>query len=186
MKKLLLILLALMVFAGCTQSPIEEEMETPQVEEEETLMTYKMYGPSMMPTINEDEILKVKELDSYERGDIVVITSPYDSSERFVKRIIGLPGETVGLIDGLVYVADEKLDELYLDENSLEKTYPGMDRVDSYEVAEDGYFVLGDNRGASTDSRNCFRDSFVGACENADAQNYITNENIIGKVINVE
>ena len=81
------------------------------------------------------------------RGDIVVFKYPDDEKTNFVKRVIGLPGETVEIKNGEVYVDNIKLEESYLAEE--------MNKEDSgpYEVPEDSYFMMGDNRNNSRDSR---------------------------------
>ncbi len=83
-----------------------------------------------------------------ERGDIVVFAWPDNEEEMYIKRIIGLPGETVNIIDGKVYIDDatEPLDEPYLNETPYGTYGP-------YEVPEGHYFMLGDNRNHSADSR---------------------------------
>lgn len=82
------------------------------------------------------------------RGDIIIFKYPDDESTDFLKRIIGLPGETVEIRDGKVYIdgSSEPLDEPYLAETPYGDFGP-------YEVPEDCYFVLGDNRNNSKDSR---------------------------------
>lgn len=83
-----------------------------------------------------------------ERGDIVIFKYPDDESQVFIKRVIGLPGETVVVRDGKVYIndSDTPLDEPYV------KGIPTGD-YGPYEVPEDCYFMMGDNRGDSLDSR---------------------------------
>ena len=74
-----------------------------------------------------------------ERFDIVIFKYPDDPSQLFVKRVIGLPGETVNIVDGKVYINDSK--------------EPLDDSFCPYTVPEDCYFMLGDNRNHSMDSR---------------------------------
>lgn len=85
-----------------------------------------------------------------ERGDVVIFHYPDDPSGKtyFVKRIIGLPGETVTVVDGKVYIdgSDTPLDEPYLPE-PMEGSYG------PYEVPEGSYFMMGDNRNDSRDAR---------------------------------
>jgi len=94
------------------------------------------------------------------RGDIIVFKVPegegsitIDGQEvkDLIKRVIGLPGETVELRDGEVFIDGEKLDEPYLPEGTVTLA-PGPDR-DTFVVPEDEVFVMGDNRGASRDAR---------------------------------
>lgn len=82
-----------------------------------------------------------------QRGDIIVFRYPDDPSENFVKRVIGEPGDTVEIIGGVTYVNGEKLDEPYLKETPLNRDFG------PYEVPEDSYFVMGDNRNNSNDAR---------------------------------
>lgn len=81
-----------------------------------------------------------------ERGDIVIFPWPDDPEITYVKRIIGLPGETVEIKDGAVYIDGIALEEEYLKEE-MRGTYG------PYEVPEGCYFMLGDNRNSSADSR---------------------------------
>jgi len=80
------------------------------------------------------------------RGDIVAFRLPDDESQLLLKRIIGLPGETVEGIDGKVYINGEELEEPYID-----TVYYGS--FGPYVIPEDCYFMMGDNRGISWDSR---------------------------------
>lgn len=85
-----------------------------------------------------------------QRGDIVVFKYPDDESQVFVKRIIGLPGETVKIEDGKIYIngSEEPLQEDYLKEEWTVATGPY-----TFEVPEDSYLVMGDNRNDSWDAR---------------------------------
>jgi signal peptidase I len=86
-----------------------------------------------------------------ERGDVVVLNPPLPSSQPYIKRVIGLPGESISFEDGYVYINDEKLDEPYID-GAI--TRCGNSDNCSIEEIPDGYvYVLGDNRDNSSDSR---------------------------------
>lgn len=88
-----------------------------------------------------------------ERGDVVMFDYPDDESVLYVKRIIGLPGETVEITDGKVYIWNDETGE---DKTLLEEDYLKEEPTGSYgifEVPEDSYFMLGDNRNNSWDSR---------------------------------
>ncbi len=81
------------------------------------------------------------------RGDIIVFHSPGQQRTDLVKRVIGLPGETVQIVNGAVYIDDHRLDEPYITEpwnGDLPRTF----------IPDDYYFVLGDNRNNSEDSRS--------------------------------
>lgn len=85
-----------------------------------------------------------------ERGDVIFFPFPDDESQKFVKRIIGLPGETVTIMDGKIYIdgATEPLEEPYLKEEWTKGTGPFV-----FEIPEDSYLCLGDNRNRSADAR---------------------------------
>lgn len=84
------------------------------------------------------------------RGDIIIFKYPDDETEKYVKRVIGLPGETVEIKDAKIYIDDSPvpLEEDYLKEEWVVEAGPMV-----YEVPEDCYFVMGDNRNNSWDSR---------------------------------
>lgn len=107
-------------------------------------------GLSMYPTLNNGDYLIIDEL-SYNflrepgRGEVIVFRPPLAGSRFFIKRVIGLPGEMVEIKDGGVYVGGEKLAESY------HKQVTGPDG--SWTLKDSEYFVMGDNRGSSSDSR---------------------------------
>jgi len=141
----------------------------------ETLQNFKVEGDSMNPSLETDQYIIVNKLayaqfdlgifdflpffdagdDSThhlfgapERGDVVVFESPKGQDRDYIKRIIGVPGDKVDIHDGVVYINDEPLDEPYID---------GQTRCSgkcSWVIPEGQYFVLGDNRDNSSDSRN--------------------------------
>lgn len=87
-----------------------------------------------------------------ERGDVMVFRFPDDPSQLFVKRVIGLPGETVEIIDGKTYIDGELLEEDYINDNYY-LTDLAYEDYGPYVVPENSYFMMGDNRGNSRDSR---------------------------------
>ncbi|MCH5264999.1 MAG: signal peptidase I [Lachnospiraceae bacterium] len=108
-------------------------------------------GSSMRPTLINGDQLIVEKLSYYlhdpERFDIVVF--PFSEDVSYIKRVIGLPGETVQIRDGLVYINGELLEEKYGEETIHEAGLAANEIL----LGEDEYFVLGDNRNASVDSR---------------------------------
>ena len=109
-------------------------------------------GGSMMPGIQDRDRILVDHV-SYlfgtpERGDIVVLRYPIDPSLDYVKRVVGLPGDRVQIYEGYVWVNDELVEEPYVDPSSNDP-FAYVDTV----VEPDSYFVLGDNRIRSSDSR---------------------------------
>lgn len=110
-------------------------------------------GSSMEPMLSDGDQLIVDKI-SYrlrepERYDIVVFPYRYEENTFYIKRIIGLPGETVQITDGYVYINGTQLDEHYGNE-VMEN--PGL-AGEPLTLGEDEYFVLGDNRNNSQDSR---------------------------------
>lgn len=118
-------------------------------------------GTSMEPNFHNGEYLIVNELDysmhQPQRGDIIVFKYPRDTKEYFIKRIIGLPGEEVRIGDGTVTIINKEhpqgfvLKEYYLPQNDL--TFPGAAEDSDVKLGASEYFVMGDNRLASSDSR---------------------------------
>lgn len=114
-------------------------------------------GPSMEPTLdNGDQVFveKVSKYFSITRGDIITIeqTDPLHPETLLIKRIIGLPGEKVQIKDGHVYINDELFDEPYISDIVETAIDPQYDKA-VVVLQEDEYFVLGDNRPISKDSR---------------------------------
>ncbi|MEX0933557.1 MAG: signal peptidase I [Candidatus Paceibacterota bacterium] len=114
-------------------------------------------GSSMEPTFSTGEYLIVDQL-SYrlhepERGDVVIFHYPQDPSKFFIKRVVGLPNETVILSGNTVRIINNENPEgFYLDESFL--TYVSENGNETFSLNSDEYVVLGDNRLASSDSRS--------------------------------
>ncbi len=112
-------------------------------------------GASMYPTFKDGDYLIVDELsyrfETPERGSVLVFKYPKDPSKSFIKRIIGLPGEIVSIKEGRVTITSSQYPEgLVLDEPYVEWTK--ADTL-SYTLGQGEYFVMGDNRAQSADSR---------------------------------
>ena len=105
----------------------------------------------MLPTLeNGDKILLDKNVSELKRGDIIAFRLPQDTSKIFVKRIVGLPNERVDYRQGKVLINGQELNEPYID-SQFNKTRSNFQIV---EVPENHYYVIGDNRDNSYDSRN--------------------------------
>jgi len=114
----------------------------------------KVEGTSMMPGLLDQERLFINQfsyrfgLGNIKRGDTVVFWYPEDTTKSYIKRVIGLPGDTVSVQDGSVYVNGKKLEEDYVPEEYRDDRPYGPRTVPPNE-----YFVLGDHRISSNDSR---------------------------------
>jgi signal peptidase I len=115
----------------------------------------KVEGTSMMPGISDQERIFVNKYEyklganNIHRGDLVVFHYPKDPRESYIKRVVGLPGDNVQITDGDVYVNSRKLEEPY-----VPNEYRDHDSMLPQIVPPDDYFVLGDHRNSSSDSRN--------------------------------
>jgi signal peptidase I len=113
----------------------------------------KVEGGSMEPGLEDQERIFINKLvyrlESIERGDIVVFRYPRDTRKSFIKRVIAVPGDHVRISFGHVYVNGEQLAEPYVPSDYLDaRSYPEM------VVPANAYFVLGDHRSMSNDSRD--------------------------------
>lgn len=138
---------------------------------------------SMLNTIHEGDRVIASRIEynfhEPERGDIIIFKFPDDVAEHetdpshkvqyFVKRVIGLPGETVTVVNGVVYITDEKGNSEQLKEDYIDACKP-TGNFGPYKVPKDSYFVMGDNRESSVDSRFWT------------TTNYVEKDLIIGKV----
>lgn len=115
---------------------------------------YKVDGVSMYPTLNENDYLLVNryiyKTEDPKRYDLIVFPDQNGLNKEYVKRIIGLPGETVQIMDGKIYINANELTEFYGYEDYIEDV---GDIGFPLELGNDEYFVLGDNRNDSIDSR---------------------------------
>lgn len=124
----------------------------------------RIYGSSMTPTLNNDEIVLTVKSGTFERGDICAF---YYNNKLLVKRIIGCPGDWINIDeDGTVYINGEPYDEPYVKEKAL----GDCDIELPFQVPEERYFVMGDDRPVSVDSRS----TAIGA---------VAVDQIIGKIV---
>ena len=124
------------------------------------IQPFYVKGASMEPAFHDHEYLIINEIDyrffQPQRGDVVVFRYPKDPSQYFIKRIIGLPGEKVKIKEGKVYIFNDEYpngialnEDTYLSEDVKTSSFLKSEFI----IGEDEYFVLGDNREASLDSR---------------------------------
>lgn len=113
-------------------------------------------GRSMEPTLYDEDNLIVDKITYHftkpDRYDIIVFPYKENKTIYYIKRIIGLPGETIQIIGNDIYIDDKRLDEHYHKE-AMEEDTEGV-AIDPIILKEDEFFVLGDNRNHSSDSRD--------------------------------
>lgn len=116
-----------------------------------TIQSSIVVGSSMEPTFRDGQRLLVNKavyrFGEPERGDVIILHPPYEFSRDYIKRLIGLPGDTVEIRGGAVFVNEHQLKEPYI------KSPPSY-TLPPFKVPENSYFVLGDNRNNSNDSHN--------------------------------
>lgn len=119
---------------------------------------YQVNGHSMDPTFQNGEYVLTNlitlRFQPLKRGDVIVFVAPPDKEKDYIKRIIGLPGDKIKVAEGVVYLNDQKLDQSSFLESDV-RTNGGafLSEGDEVVVPEDDYFVMGDNREFSSDSR---------------------------------
>ncbi len=166
MKKIFFMLpIILLVAAGCNtnQQQTNNQAPTPPTQQTSTGLTRIprekinttsqgiFDGSSMKPALESGQVFNMdKTVTNYQRADIVFFNSKgLSSNEQFIKRIVGLPGEQVEIKNGSVFVNQQKLDESVY----LSSDIQTMGKAGVVTLGADEYFVLGDNRPASVDSR---------------------------------
>ncbi len=128
------------------------------------LPVLQISGTSMEPTLSDGDVVVLVKGGSYERGDLVSVA--YEN-KYLIKRVIGLPGDSIEIAsDGTVYVNGETLDEPYITDKALGE----CDISFPYQVPDGKYFVMGDHRSTSVDSRS----SVIGS---------VSSEQIVGHVM---
>lgn len=115
------------------------------------VQNFRVEGRSMLPNLRTDELVLVTKIpyltSTPARGDVTVISKPSEQREDLVKRVIGLPNETIEMRDGKVFINGIGLDE------SAYITEPGNYTMSAIVLGEEAYFLMGDNRRESEDSR---------------------------------
>ena len=112
----------------------------------------KVEGTSMNPLLSDQERIFINKFvyrfEPIERGDVVVFWYPLDRSKSFIKRVVGLPGETIEIRDGHLYINGEELADQYVPAGYIDSSNYGP-----REIPPGEYFVMGDHRDSSNDSR---------------------------------
>ena len=131
------------------------------------IQSYRVEGVSMQPGLQSDQYVLVNKIaylfHAPERGDVIVFHFPLDTSKDFIKRVIGLPGDTISFTSTTVQVNGVVLNEPYI-------SAPNGTQGETLTVPPDDYFVMGDNRPVSDDSRDW---------------GFVPKDDIIGKAVMV-
>jgi signal peptidase I len=113
----------------------------------------KVEGTSMQPELRDQDRLFVNKFaynfEKISRGDVVVFYYPRDTQKSYIKRVIGLPGDNIRIDDGRVFVNGQRIDESY-----VPKRFRDVRSMADMVVPQDEYFVMGDHRSISSDSRD--------------------------------
>lgn len=119
---------------------------------------FQVNGTSMDPTFKNGEFvftnLISQRLGKLDRGDVIVFKAPPEPEKDYIKRIIGLPGDTVRIQDGNVYLNGKILTEDYLPKGLITESHGFAQEGQDIQVSPKSYFVMGDNRPESSDSRD--------------------------------
>lgn len=129
-------------------------------------------GDSMYPNFLDKERIiaeKVsKKFVDIKRGDVVIVEHPLETDKLLIKRVIGLPGETIEILYDRVYINGSALSEPYLSPGTLTKPEQAILEGVKYKIPDDSYVVMGDNREKSTDSREW---------------GYVSKDKVVGRVM---
>ena len=123
------------------------------------VQTVHVIGESMVPTLSNDDYLIATKIDyklhQPRRGDIIIMRDPYDHTKDFIKRVVALPGEKLLIRNGQVYINGQRLEEPYLANNEpwTEQADWPCATCDGEVMQANHFFVMGDNRNRSSDSR---------------------------------
>ena len=119
---------------------------------------FTVSGASMYPTLHNGDRMVLSKVGDIHRFDVVILKAP-DENVEYIKRVIGMPGDTVEMKSGVLYINGKKVDQPFINSEALAKQTVFMDDftleslTGESKVPEGKYFVLGDNRGVSKDSR---------------------------------
>ncbi len=118
---------------------------------------HKVSGHSMVPNFQDGDYIITNKLairmDNLQRGEVIILQHPQDPSEILIKRIVGLPGEHIKLENGEVFINDRQLKEPYLPAGVKTQGEAFLTEGEDLTIPNGQYFVMGDNRPGSSDSR---------------------------------
>lgn len=119
---------------------------------------FTVSGASMYPTLHNRDRMVLSKIGDIHRFDVVILKAP-DENVEYIKRVIGMPGDTIEMKSGILYINGKKVDQPFINNEALAKQTVFIDDftleslTGESKVPEGKYFVLGDNRGVSKDSR---------------------------------
>lgn len=119
---------------------------------------FTVSGASMYPTLHNGDRMILSKIGEINRFDIVVLKAP-DENVEYIKRVIGMPGDTLELKQGVLYINGKKIEQPFINTEALQKQTVFIDDftlqslIGETKIPEGKYFVMGDNRGVSRDSR---------------------------------
>ena len=119
---------------------------------------FTVSGASMYPTLHNGDRMVLSKVGDIHRFDVVILKAP-DENVEYIKRVIGMPGDTIEMKSGVLYINGKKVDQPFINTEALAKQTVFIDDftleslTGESKVPEGKYFVLGDNRGVSKDSR---------------------------------
>ena len=119
---------------------------------------FTVSGASMYPTLHNGDRMILSKIGDINRFDVVVLKAP-DENVEYIKRVIGMPGDTLELKQGVLYINGKKIEQPFINTEALQKQTVFIDDftlqslTGKTKIPEGKYFVMGDNRGVSRDSR---------------------------------
>ena len=119
---------------------------------------FTVSGASMYPTLNNGDRMILSKIGEINRFDVVVLKAP-DENVEYIKRVIGMPGDTLEMKQGVLYINGKKIEQPFINTEALQKQTVFIDDftlqtlTGETKIPEGKYFVMGDNRGVSKDSR---------------------------------
>lgn len=119
---------------------------------------FTVSGASMYPTLHNGDRMILSKIGDINRFDVVVLKAP-DENVEYIKRVIGMPGDTLELKQGVLYINGKKIEQPFINTEALQKQTVFIDDftlqslIGETKIPEGKYFVMGDNRGVSRDSR---------------------------------
>ncbi len=118
---------------------------------------HQVSGSSMVPNFRDQDLIITNKLatrlSTFQRGEVIIFQNPRNASEDYIKRIVGLPGERIRISNNEIFINGTVLDQSFLPAGTITRTKGYMSEGEEILIPNDTYFVMGDNREGSSDSR---------------------------------